>query len=270
MSVTNTIRDNVIYNDDTGLWSEEEITNDDIKEKLIAEKKKGFLSFSYGCWCTAWARDFLLRRIIALDDYVIYTDTDSLKLRKNYNKKIIDDYNKTVEEKIRFVSKVLHIPFEKYAPEDSKGEKHLLGIFEYEGKMESFITQGAKKYADIKWKKLEKVRENDEHVLEVKDGKAKVLEITVAGVPKSGAKALNRLEDFKDDFVFTYNDTGKNLLMYIDEMNPIELVDYTGKKYIVKDKSGCCLLPTTYVLGKALEYAELLTDSSSKRAIYKE
>ena len=52
--------------------------------------------------------------------------------------------------------------------------------------------------------------------------------------------------------------------------NGFELVDYTGKSYIVKDKSGCCLLPTTYVLGKALEYASLLTDSSSKRAVYKE
>ena len=33
---------------------------------------------------------------------------------------------------------------------------------------------------------------------------------------------------------------------------------------------GCCLVPTTYILGKALEYADLISDNSSKRAKYKE
>ena len=27
---------------------------------------------------------------------------------------------------------------------------------------------------------------------------------------------------------------------------------------------GCCLVPTTYILGKALEYADLISDNSSK------
>ena len=48
-----------------------------------------------------------------------------------------------------------------------------------------------------------------------------------------------------------------------------DLTDYQGHITHVIDKSGCCLLPTTYVLGKALEYAKLLDDSSN-RAIYDE
>ena len=48
------------------------------------------------------------------------------------------------------------------------------------------------------------------------------------------------------------------------------MTDYKGKKAIVKDKSGCSLIPTTYVLGRSLEYASLISDNSSKRAIYKE
>ena len=48
------------------------------------------------------------------------------------------------------------------------------------------------------------------------------------------------------------------------------MIDYTGIEYTVKDKSGCCLLPTTYKLSKALDYANLLNDASSKRARYKE
>lgn len=99
------------------------------------------------------------------------------------------------------------------------------------------------------------------------DGK---IGITVAGVPKSGSKALKDLKDFKDDFVFDYKDTGKQLIVYCDEQKEFELTDYKGKRYKVTDKSGVCFIPTTYVLGKSLEYANLISDNSSKRAIYTE
>lgn len=250
MSVTNTIRDNVVYKDDLEEWFEEELTNEEIEDKLQAEKKKAFLSFSYGVWVTAYARDNLLRRLIALDEYVLYADTDSLKLKRGYDKTVFEKYNKSVEERIRFVSKVLNIPFDKFAPEDVYHKKHLLGVFEYEGNYQEFITQGAKKYA---------VKQDDK------------IKITVAGVPKEkGAKALKSLNDFRDNFVFSFEETGKNLLMYVDNQSPFVLSDYKGKESIVKDKSGCCLIPTTYVLGKALDYANLINDNSSHRAIYKE
>ena len=78
------------------------------------------------------------------------------------------------------------------------------------------------------------------------------------------------MKDFNDDFVFSHEDTGKNLLIYNDEMSEFELVDYQGNKEIVKNKYGCVLVPTTYVLGKSLEYATLISDESSERAIYNE
>lgn len=90
------------------------------------------------------------------------------------------------------------------------------------------------------------------------------------GVPKEGAKELKRIEDFRDDLVFHYENTNKQLLFYIENQKPINMVDYQGKELIVNDISGCGLFPCTYVLGKALEYSELLTDNSSKRARYKE
>lgn len=255
MSVTNMIRDNVVYKDDVEEWFEEELSNDEIIDKLQIEKKKSFLSFAWGVWVTAYARDNLLRRVIELDDYVVYCDTDSCKLVDGYDKSVFEKYNKSVVEKIKFVSNKLEIPFEKYAPKDKKGVPHLLGIFESETEGDSkytysaFITQGAKKYA---------VEQN---------GKIK---ITIAGVPKKGAKALKTLDDFRDDLVFQYEDTGKNILMYVDAQDSFELTDYKGKKSVVRDRSGCCLLPTTYVLGKSEEYANLITDNSSHRSIYKE
>ena len=249
MSVTNNIRDEVIYDDATGTWEEVPLDNDSIIEKLKSEKKKAFLSFAYGVWVTAYARDNLLRRVIANDDYVVYCDTDSCKLVDGYDKKVFEDYNKQVEDRINFVCKVLKLDVNKYAPSDIKGNKHMMGLFEKECNYGKFITQGAKKYA-----------------YEI-DGK---IHITVAGVPKSGAKALKSLDDFRDDFVFSYTDTNKNLVLYTEEQSPIEVEDYLGLKYLVTDKSGCCILPNTYKLSKSLDYANLVSDDSSKRARFKE
>lgn len=125
----------------------------------------------------------------------------------------------------------------------------MMGLFEKECNYDEFITQGAKKYAY-------KI-----------DGK---IHITVAGVPKSGAKSLNSLEDFRDNFVFKYEDTNKNLVLYTEEQSPIEVTDYLGLKYLITDRSGCCILPNTYELSKALDYVSLISDDSSKRARFKE
>lgn len=184
MSVTNMIRDEVVYDNVLDWLPDRELTNEEIISKLNDEKKKAFLSFAYGVWVTAYARSNLLKNVIKLDDKVVYCDTDSMKLKEGYDKSIIEDYNNFVVKKLQHVSKLLDIPFEKFAPKDSKGEKHILGVFDNDGKYDEFITQGAKKYAYTKWIDKEKIKE-DTNVQEIKGNKAKVLEITVAGVPKS-------------------------------------------------------------------------------------
>lgn len=127
-----------------------------------------------------------------------------------------------------------------------------MGVFDEDGEYSQFITQGAKKYAYI-------------------DKKDYKIHITVSGVPKkTGAKCLKKLEDFKDNFVFEYKYTNKLQLTYNDEMQPFELKDYKGIKYITKDIHGCCLLPCQYTLNKSEEYANLLNEESSARAIYRE
>lgn len=249
MSVTNTIRDEVTYDNTTG-WHEEPITNEEIIKKLKEEEKEGFLSFSWGVWVTAYARNNLLKNAMLVDDYLIYCDTDSLKIKEGYDISVIENYNKFVENKIKHVSEVLKIPLNRYAPKDIKGKTRMLGVFDNDGHYNKFITQGAKKYA-----------------YEDEEGK---LHITVSGVPKKGVVALQGdLSNFKDDLVFNYSDTGKSTLFYCEEQKPCILKDEEGIECEVKDKSGCCLVPNTYTLGKSLEYASLL-DDSSKRAVYKE
>lgn len=253
MTVTNTICADVEFTDYTE-WIERPLTNTEISEALYKDKKKGFLNFAWGVWCTAYARDNLLRRIIDLDEYVAYCDTDSCKVVQGYDKSIFEKYNKSVEEKIRKVSKERDIPYERFAPSDIKGNSHLLGIFECEtGKGRSvtydkFITQGAKKYA-----------------YEI-DGE---IHVTVSGVPKEGgAKCLKSLDDFRDDLIFDFEHTNKLTLAYNDRQIPVVITDYLGKKYEVTDKTGVCMLPTTYKLGKAEDYADLI-NSSTERAKFK-
>ena len=265
MSVTNTIRDDVKYSNDSG-WSEIELTNEQIIEKLEKEKKKGFLSFAYGVWITAYARRNLLSNVCKLDDKTIYCDTDSIKLLQGYNKKVILDYNKSVKERIKRVSKLLKIPLENYEPKDIEGEKHLLGVFECETKKwnrftyDEFITQGAKKYAV-------KTKEKDKKTGELHD----VIKITVAGVPKDkGGKALTNLDDFRDNYIFKASDTGKQTLMYLDDQERDTITDKNGVIYVNTDTTGCCMIPCSYELGKSIDYCELLTDNSSKRAIFRE
>lgn len=222
MTVTNNIKDNVIF-DNINDWSEVPLSNDEIIEMLEKEKKQAFLSFSYGVWVTSWARYNLLSNVIQLDKDVIYCDTDSIKVKtENFDKKVIDNYNKKVIEKIEKASEELEIDIEKFMPKDKKGIKRILGVFDNDAKYKKFITQGAKKYAYI-------------------DSEDNQIHITVAGVPKSGAKALKTLDDFRDDFLFEYQYTNKNLLSYEDNMSKFNLKDFRGKKYTVSDVHRLCI-----------------------------
>lgn len=254
MTVTNDIRSDVEFMNFME-WIEKPISNAEIMKKLGKKKKRGFLNFAWGVWCTAYARDNLLRRVLDLDEYVVYCDTDSCKLVQGYDKSVFEKYNQSVEEKIRNVCKVRGIDFERYAPSDIKGNPHLLGVFECEtGKgrtvtYDKFITQGAKKYA-----------------YEI-DGE---IHVTVSGVPKAGgAKCLKSLDEFRDDLVFDFANTNKLTLFYNDNQESVTITDYLGNDYTVTDKSGICMLPTTYKLGKAFDYMELICDESSERAKFR-
>ena len=248
MCVTNTIRDEVDFKNNE--WIEIPLNNQDILDKLLKEEKDGFLSFSWGVWITSYSRYNLLQNIMKLDQYCIYSDTDSLKLKSGYDKNIIDNYNKEVMKKLKESAFENDIPLEKFIPKDIKGIPHPLGVFDNDGNYKEFITQGAKKYA-YKY---------------IKGGVEKI-GITVSGVPKSGAICLNGdLNNFRDGLVFDYKNTNKNTVLKCEEQKSIELEDYTGLTYKVTEKSGFCMLPTTYLLGKAQEYFNYLDENSTPRA----
>lgn len=251
MSVTNTIKDECVFSE-YGNWTAKKLNNSDILEKLNTEHKKGFLSFAYGVWVTSYARYNLLSNVKLLDEYVIYCDTDSIKLVEGYDINVIHNYNKTVDDKISRVANFYDIDIKRFTPIDCDGIAHKIGLFDNDGEYLYFKTLGAKKYCYI-------------------DKAKKELHITVAGVPKKGVSALkNNIDNFKDDLFFKASETGKKQIYYNDEQPPVKVVDYLGNVDIVNEKKGICLMPCSYTLSKSLVYAPKLSDISSERKKYEE
>lgn len=251
MCVTNNIKDDIEFNNE-GLWTTKKISNFDILDKLSVERKKGFLSFAYGVWVTSYSRYNLLSNVRLLDEYVIYCDTDSMKLTDGYDINVIYNYNKSVNDKIKQVANFYKIDIKRFEPEDCKGIPHKIGLFDNDGEYKYFKTLGAKKYCYI-------------------DKATEELHITVAGVPKVGVSALkNDINNFNDNLFFKSSDTGKKQIFYNDEQPTLKVIDYLGNADIIAEKKGICLMPCSYTLSKSLVYAPKLSDISSKRKKYEE
>lgn len=195
-----------------------------------------FLQYQWGVTVTALARVRLQELIDLTYNDFIYADTDSVKIENGEKyKSVLEEYNK---QWISYADKC-NVPFKAYT---KKGELQVLGIADFDGFYDRFITLGAKKYA----------YENDHG-----------LNITIAGVPKKlGAKLLGKLENFKCGMHFmvgadgTLEDrqTWKKRLLYNDTDNFDIIIDghtlHIGT-YIAMER-------TSYELSITDEYEELL------------
>lgn len=218
MMCQNPVRPSIIYDKDNPEDVYQE-SKRDAKEMLESYSKKGFLPYQWACWVTAWSRYELqrgIRNVEAQGGEVLYVDTDSCKYVSDGHDISWEAYN---EEKIRLAEA------SGAFADDPSGDRHYMGVFEYEGKSDRWVFAGAKKY-----------------VCE-KDGE---LEITIAGVPKKkGARELERkggIEAFSLEFMFEdaglavkYNDHSDHWI----ERNG-EWIHITNNLYLYKD---------TYIVG---------------------
>lgn len=60
------------------------------------------------------------------------------------------------------------------------------------------------------------------------------------------------------------------MLIYNDNQEPFTIEDCQGNIALINQKSGACIVPATYELGKSLDYINFISEESSARAIYKE
>ena len=224
MCVQSPVKQNIKYIDDEFI-----IEYVDEFELLDKNNSKAFLSYAWGVWTTARAREQLEIAIKMVGNNFVYCDTDSVKF--------IDDGSVDFE------------PYNEQRMKDSeahggvaydpKGFPQYLGLYEYEGTYKEFITMGAKKYAYVDL--------------------ADKLSITVAGVGKSkGAEELKErggLKSFKEGF--TFYDAGGTESVYNDIKDPFK-VNIDGHTLFIT--SNVLIKKSTYTLGVTGEYRRILNN----------
>ena len=239
MCVTAIIQANVILEGDT--WYTEPLTEEIVNKKLASlrmpnpREKKYFLSYSWGCWVTAYTRRNLWKCIERCDSDLLYCDTDSIFVIGKHD---FSWYNEEVTYKIKTACEVMGLDFNKTRPKTPKGIEKPLGIFSQEDNCTEFITLGAKRYVER--------RESDNK-----------LHLTVSGRNKGAVDLLNnKIENFRDGFEFDKDAecVTKRLSTYIDNMP--ECVWNDG--YVSKYTHGINLRRTGYNLTMTDEYKELI------------
>ena len=239
MSVTALIQADIIY--DNGIWSIKELTADDVQKKLkkLADyhdrEKRYFLSYSWGCWVTAYARRNLWKCIESVDHDLLYCDTDSLFIRGEND---FTWYNEEITEKIRKSCIINELDFEKTRPLTPKGKAKPLGILEKEPDCSQFKTLGAKRYVER----------------QVTDNK---LHLTVSGINKGAVDLLDdNIDNFRDGFDFNMDAdcVTKKLSTYLDDIPEVTYPD----GYHSTCKHGINMRNTGYTLTITDEYKLLI------------
>lgn len=237
--VTKIFSDEIVYKQSITQdnWTVEELTDDTFNKKLSSLNKKSsknYKAFIQGVFVTAWARKRIWDAVISgLDENIVYTDTDSLKV-SDYDGDYFEIQNNVVLTRHVEIAKQLNIDVSELSPLDIKGKPHPIGIWEFEEKV-NFKSLGCKQY----------ITEND----------AGELHLTCAGISKLAVQCFKTIDDFERNTQLTEkqlkscNDgkghTAEKLTPYYDNNYPV--VTYPDG-YICKHKYGVCLMPTTFNL----------------------
>lgn len=202
-------------------------------------EKRYFLSYSWGCWVTAYARRNLWKCIIDCDTDCIYCDTDSIFVAGKHD---FSWYNEEVNTKMKKVCDTLGIDFSKTRPVTRKGKEKPLGIFVPEDPCCEFLTLGAKRYVERR----------------VEDGK---LHLTVSGINKDAVELLkDDINNFTDGFNFDKDAdcVHKQLATYLTDMPCVRYPD----GYVSTYTQGINMRRTGYLLTMTDEYKDLLNMSN--------
>ena len=230
MCVQSPVKQNIDYFDDEFIERE-----DPEPDLLDAHNKKAFLSYAWGVWTTARAREQLQIAINKTGYNFVYCDTDSVKFIDDGSISF-DEYNesrKTDSIKNGGVA------------QDRSGKNYYLGLYDNEGTYKEFITMGAKKYA----------------YTDDQDN----LHITIAGVAKTaGAKEMKTIHNFKEGY--TFYAAGGTESVYND--NPeIKSIIREGHELLIT--SNVMIKDSTYTLGVTGEYKRILNHPAIWLTLFK-
>lgn len=247
--------DELEYDSDLNVWQVKVLSIEEQKKRLndYNENKRRFLYYPWGIFITAYARYNLWTGILNIKRDYIYSDTDSIKML-NYetHKKYIDNYNKSIENKLKNMCEFYNIDFNRCKPKTNKGVEKLIGVWDFEGTYLKFKTLGAKRYIYTE--------------INNKTGKEE-LHITIAGLNKKhGANYLMKtyktfekvFKNFDNDLYVPADETGKSSSFYIDYEISESITDYTGITENVTSKTGLHLEPAEFTLSIPIMFINFL------------
>ena len=256
MSVTDISRDEILFSNSSQIWEDvykKESQEIEIDLQKYNNSKTRFLAYQWGIWVTAYARANLWNGILSIGNDYCYSDTDSVKiLHKEKHDEYFNNYNNRMIQKLKRMCEHYNIPFDDVAPYTIKGERKIIGLWDYEYTCD-FKTLGAKRY------------------IVKKDGK---YQITVSGLNKETTMNYlirtnkNVFEFFQNGMyihsTYIYNNeiyvgTGKNTHTYIDEQRDGVIIDYLGVKYEYHVETCVHMEESDYTLSLTSEFIDLIT-----------
>lgn len=182
MCVQHVMQDDITEDYDTGDYIKIMHQDEETYQKYL-DSKNTFLPYQIGIWCTSYAMQNLFELGDCLSDIHkwIYSDTDSC-FGYGWDQQKLDAYN---DRRIKLMQS------RGYDGVEHNGRKYYLGIVELDKICSEFCGIHSKCYC-------------------YRDADTGELKITVAGVPKIGAKCLqNDIRNFDIGFNFKGSETGK-------------------------------------------------------------
>lgn len=241
------VPDEIIYKD--GSWSKIEANSAKIQEEIESlrndNKGRSYCAYQWGVWITAYGRYNLWKCMTykdgdrSVDEDVIYSDTDSLKILDEYD---FSWYNKEVDEEMKKACDFYGLDYALTRPKDPKGVEHPLGHFEREDDWIEFKTLGAKRYV----------------YRTKKDG---VLHLTVSGINKEAVACLeDDINNFDDEFEFDKDNENvkKKFIIHTSEQPSVIWQKGEYDEWKSDDRYGIVMRNTGYSMGIADEYALLI------------
>ena len=251
MTVTNNIRADVDFADEGAEWTETELTDEQIRERLAADKP--FLHYSVGVWVTAYARRELFAAINKIGNDCVYCDTDSVKIiNADEWQSVIDEYNRDLYAKIDRVCELRGLPREQFFPVAPDGTVCPLGEFALDGVYKRFKSFGAKKYA---------YEDEHGHFSAVVAGCKKTWTEFLPDGTTRERETIRGLDDFTAKSVYPH---GRSVCWYVQQQPATELTDKDGRHYTTPEGAGGVVIAdSNYTMGLSADYMSFLANPNS-------
>lgn len=211
------------------------------------------LFYPWGVYVCAWARKNLLDGIKCCGDLCedwLYSDTDSIKLiHYEKHKDAFDEMNQEIWDRLVKMCKHYGIPIDYLSPANKDGETFTLGLWDYEGEWEKFVTLGAKRYM---YKYIDKKG-------------AEKYKMVCSGVAKDAVKYFLKInpadpmKEFVPGFKIPSEYSGRRIKTYIDAPETITVTDYQGNTVTYDHAYGLYMEGSDFTASLDYDFAEYLT-----------